>query len=104
MAVVKITDTDFDAKVLEAGKTVVVDVSTTWCPSCRMLEPVFEKASEELEDVMFAAVNASDNPEISARYNINYVPTLMLFKDGKLVKQSVGAKSPVELEEFILGE
>lgn len=103
MAVVKVTDKDFNEKVISGGKTVVVDVSTDWCPSCKMLAPVFDKASDELTDVVFAAVDASECPGVATQYGVQYVPTLLLFRDGQLVKQQVGALSPVELEQFIRG-
>lgn len=101
MAVVKVTDVDFKARVLESPKPVIVDVSTTWCPSCRMLEPVFEDASERHGGVVFAAVNASENPHVSRQYGIEYVPTLLAFKNGECVKKFVGAMEASQLDEFI---
>ena len=104
MAVINLTDKNFKEITIDSGKTVVVDIHTDTCPACMMLEPVFEKASEEITDVVFASVSAERCPEIVSEFKIMYVPTLLLFKNGELVKKGNGSLSPVELEMFILGD
>ncbi len=101
MAVLKVTDSDFKKRVLSNPKTVVADISTDWCPSCKLLEPFFKEASDNHGELDFVSVNASDSPETAAAYKVEYVPTLLVFKNGECVKRSVGAMDKAALEEFL---
>ncbi|WP_164489197.1 thioredoxin family protein [Ruminococcus sp. Marseille-P6503] len=101
MAVLKVTDSDFGKRVLSNPRTVVADVSTDWCPSCKLMEPVFKEASDKHGELDFVSINASDSPETAAAYKVEYVPTLLVFKNGECVKKSVGAMDKAELEEFL---
>ena len=101
MAVIKVTDSDFKSRVLNNSKTVIADVSTDWCPSCKVVEPVFKEASDNHGEFDFVSLNATDSPETAAAYRIEYVPTLMVFKNGECVKKSVGALDKAGLEEFL---
>ncbi|MBR6872807.1 MAG: hypothetical protein IKN17_04765 [Ruminococcus sp.] len=103
MAVIQLTDQNFKEVTIDSGKTVVVDIYSPDCFACEMLEPVFERGSEDLPEVVFASVNATLCPEIVSEFKIMYAPTLLLFKNGELVKKATGSLSPVELEQFIVG-
>ena len=104
MSVIKLTDQNFKEIAIDSGKLVAVDIYTDTCPACAMLEPVFEQASDETDEAVFASVNAGRCPEIVSEFKIMSVPTLLLFRNGELVKKTVGALSPVELDQFIFGE
>ena len=104
MAVMTLTDQNFKETTIDSGKTIVVDIYTNSCPACAMMAPVFERASEETNDVVFAEVDAGRNPEIVSEFKIMSVPTLLLFKKGELVKKHIGALSPAELDQFIFGD
>ena len=104
MAVIKLTDENFKEMTLDSGKTVVVDIYSNTCPACMMLEPVFERASEENPDIIFGSVDAGMCPEIVSEFKIMYAPTLLLFRNGELVKKGTGSMSPVELDQFIFGD
>lgn len=80
---------------------VLVDINATWCGPCRMLKPVIEELSEEMTNVRFIGVDVDQFSQIAGRYGVSAVPTLLLFKDGKLVKATSGYRPKTSLEEFI---
>lgn len=95
----EIKENDFD-EVLSA-KCAIVDFNAIWCSPCRMLAPVIEELSNEI-DMPFFSVDVDKNDEISEKYGISSIPTIMLFKDGKVVNKEVGYIDKDELKEFIL--
>ena len=81
----------FTAEVLESAQPVVVDFYAEWCPPCRMMEPVVEQLADEFAGrVTIGELNADENEEIVLRYGVMGIPTLGLFRDGKLVDRMVG--------------
>ena len=85
------TNTSFDG-LLESEKLVIVDFWATWCGPCRMLSPLLDEVEEEMADkVTVVKVNVDDADEIAMRYRIMSIPTLIFFKDGKMVDRTVGA-------------
>jgi thioredoxin 1 len=89
---VKITDDSFDADVLKSGRPVLVDFWAEWCGPCKQIGPWLEEISSEMgERVTVAKLNIDDNPGTPTRYGVRGIPTLMLFKDGKVAATKVGA-------------
>jgi thioredoxin 1 len=81
----------FEAEVLHASEPVVVDFYADWCPPCKMMEPVIEQLAEEFSGkVKIGELNTDDNQEIAIRYGIMGIPTLGMFREGKLVDRMVG--------------
>jgi thioredoxin 1 len=90
---IALTTENFDEQVLRGDRPVLVDFWADWCPPCKMIAPILEQLESELGDrLTIAKLNGDDHPEIVARYGIMGFPTLNLYKDGKVVRQIVGAK------------
>jgi thioredoxin 1 len=102
MATNKVTDASFEADVIKSAEPVVVDFWAEWCGPCRMIGPSLEEISEEMAGkVKIVKINVDENPGVSAKLGIRSIPTLMLFKDGKLAAQKVGAGSKGDLTKWI---
>jgi len=96
--VTEVTDEDFDSFVSD-NKHAVIDCWAVWCGPCRMLSPVIEELAQEHEAVAFGKLNVDHNRATPMKYGIMSIPTLLYFKDGKLVDKSIGAYPKSALEE-----
>ncbi len=102
MSTMKVTDSSFQDDVLSSSTPVVVDFWAEWCGPCKMIGPSLEEIAKELEGkVKIAKVNVDENPGIAGQLGIRSIPTLMLYKDGKVASQKVGAAPKGELKKWI---
>nr|2YNX_A Chain A, LACA THIOREDOXIN [synthetic construct]2YNX_B Chain B, LACA THIOREDOXIN [synthetic construct] len=102
MSVVQLNDENFDEVIKKNNKVVVVDFWAEWCGPCRMIAPIIEELAKEYAGkVVFGKLNVDENPEIAAKYGIMSIPTLLFFKNGKVVDQLVGAMPKEALKERI---
>ena len=102
MATIKVTDDSFDADVLKASQPVLVDFWAEWCGPCKMIGPSLEEISDEMAGkVKIAKINVDENQGVPAKFGIRGIPTLILFKNGAVAAQKVGALSKSQLTAFL---
>ena len=88
-----VTDQDFEERVLGSERPVLVDFWAEWCVPCHMVSPVVEEIGRDKgEDLQVAKLNIDENPDVTRRFGVMSIPTLMLFKDGKEIARVVGAR------------
>lgn len=93
-----VNESDFQNEVLDASQPVLVDFSAVWCQPCKMLDPLVKQLAEEWQGrVKVVKLDADANPSILMQYNVLGIPTLLLFKDGKLVERLTGYQSKDKL-------
>jgi thioredoxin 1 len=99
-----LSDEDFESNVLQSKVPVLVDFWAPWCGPCRMLGPIVEELADEYDgQVVFAKMNTDECPATPGKFGIMSIPSLLLFKDGKLVDRAVGMRPKKALQEWIDG-
>ncbi len=92
MKPIEITDSNFSTEVLQSDKPVLIDFWAVWCGPCKMIAPVVEELAKEYDGKLkVGKVDVDSNPEVSMKFGIRSIPTLMVFKGGKVVEQIIGA-------------
>lgn len=104
MAELKITRENFENEVMKSNIPVLIDFWAPWCGPCRMMGPIIEQLAEEYEGkVKVGKVNVDEEGELSQAFGVMSIPTIVLIKDGKVVKQAVGARPKAEVEAMLQG-
>lgn len=102
MSEINLTNQNFEEEVLKSGIPVLVDFFATWCGPCKMLAPVIAELAEKYEGkVKVGKVNVDEENELAMKYQISSIPTLVLFKEGKIINIKVGLSSKSEIENMI---
>ena len=104
MSEVILNSSNFESEVVNSNIPVLVDFWATWCGPCRMLAPVIEQIAIKYEGkVKVGKVDVDENPELAGSFNVSSIPTLILFKDGKVVAQRTGG-APMQLVEAFIND
>lgn len=99
---ISVTDDSFENDVIKSDKPVVVDFWAEWCGPCKQIAPALDEIATEMSDqIVVAKVNIDENPGTPGKYGIRGIPTLLLFKDGEIVSQKVGAVPKSQLVEWV---
>ena len=97
MPTVSITNANLTSEVIHSDKPVLLDFWASWCGPCRMVGPVLEEIARERADIKVCKINVDEQPDLAGQFGIMSIPTLMVIKDGKVVRHSVGAKGKAQI-------
>ncbi len=101
MSVLSVNKNSFAQEVINSDKTVLVDFWASWCGPCRMLSPIVDEIAQEHPEIKVCKVNVDDEPELAQSFQIMSIPSLMVFKNGKVVANSIGLRPKAEIEAMI---
>lgn len=101
MSIINVNSSNFEQEVLKSDKPVLIDFWAEWCGPCKMLSPVVDQVAEENAGIKVCKLNVDDAQDIAIQYGVMSIPTLIVFKDGKAVDQSVGVVPKAAIEELI---
>ena len=105
MPTIKVTDETFDQVVLKSEKPFLQSFTAEWCGPCKMIAPMLEELSVEMGDkVLFGSHNIDDEPNTPTRFGVRGIPTMLLFKGGKVIDTKVGASSKQQIKDWILSK
>ncbi|MCI8632170.1 MAG: thioredoxin [Lachnospiraceae bacterium] len=100
--VIKVTEENFQTEVMEASMPVLVDFYADWCGPCKMMSPVLEQISDEMEGkIKVAKINVDENPNLASQYKVMSIPNFILFKNGQTADQVIGAIPKAQMQEKI---
>ncbi len=100
MEVIEIKGNELD-DIIKNNNKVIVDCYAPWCGPCKMLSPIMDELAQKVDDTKFIKINIDENEEVSEKYNIMSIPTILYFKDSELKEQIVGFKTKDELLNII---
>lgn len=102
MSVLKITSENYETEVLNSDKLVLIDFYADWCGPCRMMSSVIDEIAEEMADkIKVGKINVDENQDLAMEYGIMSIPTIVMIKDGKAVKNLVGVRDKNEIKDTL---
>lgn len=101
MSVVTITQQNFEQEVIKSEVPVLVDFWAEWCGPCRMVSPIVDEISRERSDVKVGKVNVDDQQALAQQFGVRSIPTLLVFRDGRVVKTAVGARPKASILQML---
>ena len=97
MSVININNNNFQDEVMHSEKLVLLDFWASWCGPCRMVSPIVDEIAAERSDIKVCKINVDEQPELSARFGVMSIPTLVVMKNGKVINQAVGARPKAQI-------
>lgn len=101
MSVLKITNQNFESAVINSDKPVLLDFWASWCGPCRMVSPLVDEIAQENPQFLVGKVNVDEEPELAQKFGIMSIPSLVVMKGGKIVRQVTGARPKAQLLELL---
>lgn len=101
MSVLTITKSNFEETVLKSDKPVLLDFWASWCGPCRMQGPIIDQLATSHSNVVFGKVNVDEEPDLASEYGITSIPTLIIFRDGRVIDQVTGVTSKASIERML---
>jgi thioredoxin 1 len=101
MSVITITKDNFDSEVMHSDKPVLIDFWASWCGPCRMVSPVVDEIAEETTTAKVGKINVDEQPELARTFRVMSIPTLIVIKDGKVVKSAVGVRPKADILKML---
>ena len=101
MSALKVTKNNFKEEVLNSDKLVLIDFWASWCGPCRMVGPIIDEIAKENSDIKVCKVNVDEEPELASEFHIMSIPTLVVMKDGQVLRQSMGAKPKSQILDLL---
>ena len=101
MEILRVTSQNFGEEVLKSDKTVLVDFYADWCGPCKMLSPIVDEVAKEMSEIKVVKVNVDEAQDLAMNYQVMSIPTLVVIKDGKEAKRSVGLIDKSEIKNLV---
>lgn len=101
MSILKITDENFESEVLNSEKTVIVDFYADWCGPCKMQSPIMEAIANENPNIKVGKLNVDENPNSAVKYDVMSIPTILIIKNGNVIKEFVGLTDKEEILKYL---
>ena len=101
MSILKITDENFESEVLNSEKTVIVDFYADWCGPCKMQSPIMEAIATENPNIKVGKLNVDENPNSAVKYDVMSIPTILIIKNGNVIKDFVGLTDKEEILKYL---
>ena len=101
MGVIHLTKDNFKEEVLDAKEPVLIDFWASWCGPCQMVGPVIEEIADEVTNAKICKVDVDANPELAVEFRVMSIPTLIVLKNGEVIRREVGAKSKLDILEML---
>ncbi|MBQ7785201.1 MAG: thioredoxin [Clostridia bacterium] len=101
MSAIEIGRNNYDQEVMQSGKPVLLDFWAPWCGPCRMVAPIINEIAKEREDIRVGRVKVDEEPELARRFGVMSIPTLVVIREGKVVRQASGARPKAQILAMI---
>ena len=101
MSVLVVDKNNFEEEILKSEKPVLLDFWASWCGPCRMVSPIVDEIAQEHPEIKVGKVNVDEQPELAEQFNVMSIPSLFVFKDGKVVNQAVGARPKQQILDML---
>ena len=97
----EITDANFEAEIMNSGKTCLIDFFAVWCGPCKMMSPIVDEIADEMPDVVVGKVDVDENEELAAKFEIMSIPTILVIKDGEVAETFIGVTPKENIVEAL---